>query len=689
MTTTRVKSYAEGHWHEGTGTPVAVYHAVTGAEVGQVSAEGLDYAAMLAYGRKVGGPALQRLTFHQRALMLKELAKYLMERKDEFYAVSAATGATKTDSWIDIEGGIGTFFVYSSKGRREMPDDTVYVDGPLEPLSRGGTFVGRHVCVPLQGTAVHINAFNFPCWGMLEKLAPTFLAGMPAIVKPATLTCYLTEAMVRAIIESKILPEGALQLICGSTGDLFDHLTNQDVVTFTGSAWTGKKLKGHASIQEHNIRFNMEADSLNCSILGPDCTPDTDEFALFIKEVANEMTVKAGQKCTAIRRAIVPRLLVDDVKKALTERLAKCKVGDPAAEGVRMGPLAGRAQVKEVGERVAQLREHAELVVGGGDSDFEVVGADREKGAFFPTTVLYCDDPFNKTAPHDVEAFGPVTTLLPYGMVDEACALAAMGKGSLVGSLFTADDNVARQVVMGIGPHHGRLVLINRHCAKESTGHGSPMPHMIHGGPGRAGGGEEMGGVRGVMHFMQRVALTGSPQTLTAITNQWMRGANQPHDRIHPFRKYFDELQIGDTLTTHRRTVTEADIVNFAGVSGDTFYAHTDEIAAKESFFGKRVAHGYFVLAAAAGLFVDPAPGPVLANYGLEDLRFVEPVYAGDTIHVKLTVKQKAMRPKVDDQKLQGTVWWNVDVINQNDVMCANYTLLTLVERQTEPPTTA
>ena len=684
--TRAVQSYALGNWHTGTGTsPVAVYNAVTGDEVGRVSADGLDYAAMLEHGRKVGGPALQKFTFHQRSLMLKEMARYLMERKDELYAISAATGATKVDSWIDIEGGIGTFFVYSSKGRREMPDDTVYVDGPLEPLSRGGTFVGRHVCVPLQGTAVHINAFNVPCWGMLEKLAPTFLAGMPAIVKPATLTCYLTEAMVRLMIESKILPEGSLQLICGSTGDLFEHLTNQDVVTFTGSAWTGRKLKSHENVAAENIRFNMEADSLNCSILGPDATPDTEEFKLFIKEVANEMTVKAGQKCTAIRRTIVPANLVEEVGKALKERLAKVKVGDPSVEGVRMGPLAGAAQVKEVGERVAELSAAATVLVGG--DDFEVVGADRARGSFFPATVLVCDSPFEKTAPHNVEAFGPVTTIMPYANVDEACELAAMGKGSLVGSLFTADDNVARRVVMGIGPHHGRLVLINKDCAKESTGHGSPMPHMIHGGPGRAGGGEEMGGVRGVMHFMQRVALTGSPQTLTAVTNQWMRGASQHKDRIHPFRKYFDELQIGDTIVTHRRTVTEADVVNFAGVSGDTFYAHTDEIAAGQSFFKKRVAHGYFVLAAAAGLFVDPAPGPVLANYGLDELRFMEPVYAGDTIHVKLTVKQKAVRPKLDDQPLQGTVWWNVDVINQNDVLCANYTLLTLIERQTEAPT--
>jgi oxepin-CoA hydrolase/3-oxo-5,6-dehydrosuberyl-CoA semialdehyde dehydrogenase len=656
---------------------------VNGDTVGEVSSEGLDFAAMLDYARNTGGPQLRKMTFHQRALMLKEIAKYLTSRKDEFYVESAWTGATKTDSWIDIEGGIGTFFVYSGKGRREMPDDVVYVDGAMEQISREGTFVGRHVCVSLEGAAVHINAFNFPCWGMLEKLAPTFLAGMPAIVKPATLTCYLTEKMVRAMIESVILPEGALQLICGSVGDLFEHFTSQDVITFTGSATTGRMLKSHPNVVENSIRFNLEADSLNCCILAPDATPGTDEFDLFVKEVAREMTVKAGQKCTAIRRTIVPDSLSDDVAAALKKRLDKIKIGDPAMEGVRMGPLAGREQTREVSERVSALRKDADLIYGDQDS-FEIVGGDREKGAFFPTTLLYCDSPFDRSAPHDVEAFGPVNTIMPYRSVDEAIGLAALGRGSLCGSLFTADDSVARQVVLGIGPHHGRLMLMNRDCAKESTGHGSPLPHLIHGGPGRAGGGEEMGGVRGVLHFMQRVALQGSPTTLTRVSGEWMPGAVQTTDRVHPFRKYFDELEIGDTLVTHRRTVTEADISNFAGVSGDYFYAHMDDIAAKESIFEKRVAHGYFVLAAAAGLFVDPAPGPVLANYGLEGLRFIEPVYAGDTIQVKLTCKQKATKVPREDEVPSGTVAWNVDVINQDDVLVANYTLLTLVARKPE-----
>jgi oxepin-CoA hydrolase/3-oxo-5,6-dehydrosuberyl-CoA semialdehyde dehydrogenase len=679
----KIQSYAEGKWHAGNGSATELLNAVDGSKVGEVSSAGLDFAAILEHARRVGGPNLRKMTFHRRALMLKEVAKYLMARKDEFYIDSAWTGATKQDSWIDIEGGIGTFFVYSGKGRREMPDEIIYVDGAMEQISRDGTFVGRHVCVPLEGAAVHINAFNFPCWGMLEKLAPTFLAGMPAIVKPATLTCYLTEKMVRAMIQSNILPRGALQLICGSVGDLFDHLTGQDVVTLTGSASTGHRLKSHPNVLENSIRFNMEADSLNCCILGPDAKPGTDEFDLFVKEVVKEMTVKAGQKCTAIRRTIVPAELTDDAAAALKKRLDKVKIGDPANEEVRMGPLAGRAQTREVAERVAELRKEAELIYGD-ESSFDIIGGDRERGAFYPTTLLYCDAPFDRSAPHDVEAFGPVNTIMPYKSVDEAIELAALGKGSLCGSLFTSEDAVARQVVLGIGPHHGRLMLINRDCARESTGHGSPLPHLIHGGPGRAGGGEEMGGVRGVLHFMQRVALQGSPTTLSHVSGEWMPGAARPTDRIHPFQKYFDELEIGDTLVTHRRTITDADIVNFAGVSGDYFYAHMDDIAARESMFEKRVAHGYFVLSAAAGLFVHPAPGPVIANYGLDNLRFIEPVYAGDTIQVKLTCKQKATRAPREGEVPQGTVSWNVDVINQDDVLVANYTLLTLVARKPE-----
>jgi len=672
-----IPSYAEGKWVEGTGSGKPVFNAVDGQVVGEVTTEGLDFHAMLRYGRTVGGPKLRAMTFHQRALMMKELAKYLMGRKDEFYKTSAATGATKADSWIDIEGGIGTMFTFSSKGRRELPNDTFLVEGNTEQLSKEGTFVGQHICVPLQGVAVHINAFNFPCWGMLEKLAPTFLAGMPAIIKPGSSTCYLTEQMVRAMIESNLLPDGALQLICGGVGDLLEHLTCQDVVTFTGSAETGRKLKQHPVIIENSVRFNLEADSLNCCILGPDAKPGTEEFDLFVKEVTKEITVKAGQKCTAIRRAMVPAGTEEPVIEALKKRLAKSVLGDPSTENVRMGPLASMGQFEEVKDRVKEIEAAAEVVYGNYD-DFEVTGGDKTKGAFFPSMVLYCDDPLTKTAVHDIEAFGPVTTVMPYKDPEEAVQLAAMGKGSLVGSLFTADEEAARTIVMGAAPYHGRLVILNRDSAKESTGHGSPMPHLIHGGPGRAGGGEEMGGIRGVLHFMQRTALQGSPTMLTKVCNRWLTGAEGTVDSVHPFRKHFEDLEIGETLITDRRTITEADTENFAELSGDHFYAHMDEVAASESLFEKRVAHGYFIVSAAAGLFVDPAPGPVLANYGLENLRFTQPVYFGDTIQVKLVVKEKAAKEGTD----QGVVHWAVEVTNQESELVATYTILTLVQRR-------
>ena len=676
----RLESYARGEWVRGAGSGTPLVHAVTGDTIAEASSEGLDFAGMAEYARTVGGPALRRMTFHQRALMLKEMAKYLSERKDGLYRLSAATGATKSDSWIDIDGGIGTFFVYASKGRREFPNETFYVDGPMESLSKGGTFVGRHICVPLEGVAVHINAFNFPVWGMLEKLAPTLLAGVPAIVKPATVTSYLTEACFRLMVESGIFPAGAIQLICGSAGDLLDHLGMQDAVAFTGSAATGRKLKDTPSIVEHTVRFNQEADSLNCSILGPDAAPGTEEFDLFVKEVVREMTAKAGQKCTAIRRTLVPNGMMTDVIAALGKRLSGVQVGDPAVEGVKMGPLASRTQVRDVGKATEEIRHGTELVFGGRDT-LNVVGADPERGAFFPITLLATDKPFTSREAHDIEAFGPVNTVMPYGAVDEAVELAKLGKGSLVGSLFTADANVARQVVLGVAPYHGRMLVVDRHSAKESTGHGSPMPHLVHGGPGRAGGGEEMGGVRGVLHYMQRTAVQGSPTMLTQVMNEWMPGAARSTDRVHPFRKHFEELRIGDTLVTHRRTVTEADIVNFAGISGDYFYAHMDDIAAKESLFERRVAHGYFVLSAAAGLFVDPAPGPVLANYGLESLRFVKPVYIGDTIQAKLTCKQKTAKETPPDGVPQGVVAWDVEVTNQANEPVAVYTILTLVKR--------
>ena len=682
----RLENFAAGEWVAGTGSMTELFHAVTGEKVAETSTNGIDFTAMVAYAKRVGGPALRQMTFHERALMLKAVAQYLMTRKDEFYLVSAATGATKQDSWVDIEGGIGTFFAYASRGRREFPNETFYVDGPTEMLSKGGTFVGRHICVPMEGVAVHINAFNFPVWGMLEKLATTLLAGMPAIVKPATVTSYLTEVVFRAMIESKLLPDGAIQLLVGSAGDLLDHLDTQSAVAFTGSASTGKMLKSSKSVLEHNVRFNMEADSLNYSMLGPDAIPGSPEFDLFIKEVVREMTTKAGQKCTAIRRTFVPEGMLDDVMAALKKRLDGVTIGDPSVEGVRMGPLAGRGQVGEVRKSVDAIAKSAELAYGNLD-DFNVVGADRMKGAFFPTLLFYAKEP-TITAAHDVEAFGPVNTVMPYRTIDDAIDLAKRGKGSLVGSLFTADDRVARQVVLGTAAYHGRLMLINRTSAKESTGHGSPLPHLVHGGPGRAGGGEEMGGVRGVLHYMQRTALQGSPTTLMHVTNEFTPGAERTFDRVHPFRKYFDELNVGDALVTPRRTVTEADIVNFAGISGDFFYAHMDDIAARDSIFEKRVAHGYFVLSAAAGLFVDAAPGPVLANYGLETLRFVKPVYPGDTIQATLTVKQKTAKEKREGQVPQGVVAWDVEVKNQNDEPVAVYTILTLVRRKDEASST-
>lgn len=676
----RLQSYAEGKWFDGQQNAKDLFDAVNGEKIAEITSDGLDFNAMLQYGRNTGNPTLRNMTFHERGRMLKKMAQYLMERKEELYELSYSTGATKIDSWIDIEGGIGTFFVYASKGRREVADETFYVDGNMESVSKGGTFVGHHICVPMEGVAVHINAFNFPCWGMLEKLACNFLAGVPAIVKPASVTAYLTERLVKIMIESNILPAGALQLICGSTGNLLDCVTGQDVITFTGSATTGQKLKSHPNIIANSIRFNMEADSLNCCILGPDVTPDHPEFKLFLKEVVREMTVKAGQKCTAIRRIIVPQEQADAVLTGLKTSLAKIVIGDPRLEGVRMGPLAGAAQVQEVSERVAELKQGAELIHGG--DDFDVKAEDRTKGSYFPTTLLYCSDPFTHRVAHDVEAFGPVSTVLPYSSVDKAVELAKLGKGSLVGSLFTASPEVAKEIVLKVAPYHGRIVIINQECAKESTGHGSPLPHLVHGGPGRAGGGEEMGGIRGVLHYMQRTAIQGSPTMLGAICNEWLRGGQRSHDRIHPFQKYFGELEIGESFTTHRRTITEADVVNFAGISGDFFYAHTDAIAAKDSFFERRVAHGYFVVSAAAGLFVHPAPGPVIANYGLENLRFVEPVYPGDTIYVKLTCKQKTEKEKREDEKLQGVVHWDIEIFNQEDVLVAVYTILTLVERK-------
>ncbi|MCG8426180.1 MAG: phenylacetic acid degradation bifunctional protein PaaZ [Chromatiales bacterium] len=672
----QLQSYAQGKWVSGTGTPVTLTSAVTGQPVADINSDGLDFAGMADYARTVGGPALRELTFHQRAMKLKELALYLQERKEEFYKLSRETGATRSDSWVDIEGGIATLFSFSGKGRREMPNGHVYIDGQPEVLSRKGSFMGQHIYVPLEGVAVHINAFNFPCWGMLEKLAPTLIAGVPAIVKPASQSAFLTELMFRAIIESGIFPEGSLQLVCGSVGDLLDHMTCQDAVTFTGSAATGLKLRQHPKLLENSVRFTMEADSLNASILGPDAEPGTPEFDLYVKEVVREMTTKAGQRCTCIRRAIVPRKFVPEVIEAMKARLQKVMVGDPQNEEVRMGALVSKDQCTEVAERVAQLSESCDIVYDGANHP----GMDSvpKDGAFFAPHLLYCDKPLESRAVHDIEAFGPVSTVIPYDSNEQAIEIARMGMGSLVSSIFTYDDEFARQMVLGIGSWHGRILIGNRDCGKESTGHGSALPNLIHGGPGRAGGGQEMGGVRGVLHYMQAVALQGSPTTLSHITDRWIAGAKRNDDGIHPFRKSLGELKIGDSITTEKRKVTLDDIEHFAEFSGDKFYAHMDEEAAKANpFFEGRVAHGYFIVSAAAGLFVDPAPGPVLANYGLENLRFLTPLNPDDEIQVEFTCKQKIPR----ENEEYGEVRWDTRVYNQTGELVATYDVLTMVAK--------
>lgn len=678
----KLENYVLGRWIAGEGDGQILHDASTGTELARASTQGLDFESILHYGRKTGGPALRKMTFHERARMLKALAMYLSERKEAYYAISSATGATRVDSWIDIDGGIGNLFVYASKGRRELPDTPFYVDGAPEMLSRGGSFIGHHIAVPLEGIAVHINAFNFPVWGMLEKIAVNLLAGVPALVKPATLTSFLAEAVVRDIAASGILPEGALQLICGSAGNLLDYVDSQDVVTLTGSADTGFKLKAHPSIIRRSVRFNMEADSLNCCILGPDAQPGTPEFDLFIKDVLREMTVKAGQKCTAIRRVIVPEALQEAVGQALKEKLSKNTIGDPRIEGVRMGPLAGKNQLSDVQAKVQELLQSCD-VYHGSDPHFEVMGGNREKGAFMAPLVLLARDPLRNSAAHSIEAFGPVCTLMGYRDTAEAIELAKLGGGSLVGSIVTYNDAFATEVTLGAACMHGRLLINNRDCAKESTGHGSPMPHLVHGGPGRAGGGEEMGGIRGVMHYMQRTAIQGSPSTLTAITQVYQPGSKQTEELVHPFRKYFEELSIGETLTTHKRTVTETDIVNFANISGDNFYAHMDETSLEGTLFERRVAHGYFILSAAAGLFVDPKKGPVLANYGLEDCRFTKPVYVGATIGVRLTVKEKIAQEQKNPEDLpRGIVKWLVEVYDETGETVALATILTLVQRK-------
>ncbi|MEO0997004.1 MAG: phenylacetic acid degradation bifunctional protein PaaZ [Pseudomonadota bacterium] len=670
-----LESFAEGRWVGAGEEARTLKSAVSGDVIATLSSDALDFAAMADHARRVGGPALRRMTFHQRALMLKALAQHLNEHKEAFYALSTETGATRKDSWIDIDGGISTLFVYSSKGRRELPNDHVLLDGPPEQISRHGTFTGQHVFLPLRGVAVHINAYNFPCWGMLEKLAPTLLAGVPAIVKPASSTAYLTERMFRSMIESGLLPDGAVQLVCGGVGDLFDYLTCQDIVAFTGSKSTSDMLRQHPAVIANAVRFTAETDSLNASILGPDAAEGSPEFDLYVDEVVREMTVKAGQKCTAIRRIIVPESASAAVVEALSARLAALKIGHPGLKEVSMGALASLGQRDEVRDRVAELSRECRTAYDGQDG-FDVVGADRDKGAFFAPVLLECGDPLAAMSPHSVEAFGPVATVLPYASLADAAVLARRGEGSLAGSLFTYDNDVARELVLETAPFHGRILIVNRDCAAESTGHGSPLPHLVHGGPGRAGGGEELGGIRAVTHYMQRTALQGSPETLTHIGRRWIRGADERDPGSHPFRKTFEELEIGATLNTAEREITVEDIEHFAEFTGDTFYAHMDpEAAAKNPFFEGQVAHGYFIVSAAAGLFVDPPLGPVLANYGLDDLRFATPVNPGDRLKVRLTCKQKTLR----EGSGYGEVRWDTEVSNQDDELVASYDVLTMV----------
>ncbi|WP_067803799.1 phenylacetic acid degradation bifunctional protein PaaZ [Actinomadura formosensis] len=672
-----LRSYVSGSWRAPEDGGAPLHDAVTGEEIARISSAGIDLGAALRYGRAVGGPVLRELTFHQRAALLKALASHLREHREELYALSARTGATLNDAKFDVDGGIGVLFGYAGKGKRELPNDRVLIEGDVEPLGKGGTFVGQHLCTPSRGVAVQINAFNFPVWGPLEKLAPAFLAGVPSLIKPASQTAYLTARLVELIVESGILPEGTVQMVCGEPRDLLDHLTEQDIVGFTGSASTARLLRIHPVVAGNAVRFNAEADSLNCSILGPDAAPGTREFDLYVSQLVTEMTVKAGQKCTAIRRALVPAALIDDVAEAVRGRLAEVTVGNPSDPDVRMGALATLDQRAEVRRSLKALRD-AGRVVFGDPEHVEVIGADAERGAFMSPILLRADDA-NRAEPHEVEAFGPVSTLLPYEGAEQAVELAVRGRGSLAGSVVTGDTGFARHIVLGTAPWHGRLLVLNSEDAGESTGHGSPLPSLVHGGPGRAGGGEEMGGIRGVVHHMRRTAVQSGPATLTSITGRWVPGTDRTVTREHPFRKYLEDLRVGDTAVGGPRTVTLDDIEHFAGFTGDTFYAHMDEESARANpFFGGRVAHGYLVVSFAAGLFVEPSPGPVLANYGLERLRFLTPVKPGDELTVTLTAKQITPREDAD----YGEVRWDTDVTNQEGASVAKYDVLTLVAKR-------
>ncbi|MDH4474543.1 MAG: phenylacetic acid degradation bifunctional protein PaaZ [Fluviicola sp.] len=682
-----VKNYVCGQWVAGEGTESTIYNAISGDQIGSVSSAGIDFEAVLNYGRKIGGSTLRKMTFQERGQMLKALALFLMEQKNKYYQVSAWTGATKVDSWIDIEGGIGNLFANASL-RRQFPDLPYYVDGTAAPLSKNGTFIGYHIMVPKQGVAVHINAFNFPIWGMLEKIAVNLMAGVPAVVKPSEATSFLTEVMVKDIIDSKILPEGALQLVSGFGRGIIDHVTSQDVVTFTGSAHTGKKLRAHPRLIEESVPFNLEADSLNAMVLGMKAAPGTEEFDLFVKEVTKEITVKAGQKCTAVRRIMVPENYLEEVQQAVAARLGSTKIGDPSVEGVRMGSLVSRLQVDRVRASVEQLALSQQMVFGSLDT-FDVVGADKDKGAFFSPILFRNDEPFDKQDVHTIEAFGPVSTIMPYKTLDDAIELTKMGKGSLVTSIITADDKEAREFVVEAACMNGRIMVLNKDCAKESTGHGSPMPLLTHGGPGRAGGGEEMGGKRGVLHYLQRTAIQGHPTTITEITQQYQQGAAGKIDALHPFKKHFEELNVGDQLITESRLITADDIDAFAALSGDNFYAHKRDTNFEGTMFDEQVAHGYFIMSISAGLFVDSyVINPVLLNYGIDELRFTKPVYAGTKIHIRFTCKEKIssdVTPNEADPKTliqRGVVKWLVEMLDDTDQPLVGIaTILTMVKK--------
>ena len=676
----KLGNYIQGKWVDGEGDGQAIYDAVTGEQFATATTKGLDLGPVLKYGREVGSPALRKMTFQQRGKMLKKLAIYLGKRKEAYYKLSYRTGATRPDSWVDIEGGFGNLFANASL-RKNFPDQNYAVDGDPIDLSRGGSFMGHHLLVPKRGVAIHINAFNFPIWGMFEKCAVNWMAGVAAIVKPATATSFLTEAVVKDVIDSGILPEGALQLICGSARTILDTVESQDVVTFTGSATTGRMLKSHERVIYESVPFNMEADSLNCSVLGEDAVPGTPEFDLFIKEVRKEMTTKCGQKCTAIRRIIVPEKLVEDVQIALGKALSKVKIGNPAAEGVRMGALASKDQVKEVSQTVHNLSKTAELVFGS-VAPIELIDADFDKGAFLSPILLLEKDPFKNTAVHELEAFGPVSTIMPYKNLEEAIKLAQMGKGSLVCSIATFDDNIARDFTVEAASHHGRIMIINREMAKFNTGHGSPLPSLVHGGPGRAGGGEEMGGMRGLKHYMQRCAVQGTPTTLTKVTGIYQPGSKVIEAEKHPFKYHYEDIKPGMSILTHKRTITDSDIQNFANLSWDVFYAHTDITSLDGSIFEKRAAHGYFLLSAAAGLFVNPAKGPVGANYGLDECRFIRPIYHNDTIQVRLTCKEKVERDARGKEHPSGVVKWYEEIFDQDGELVAMATILTLVAKK-------